>query len=142
MKLIFLNTYIIAVKETSKPSEPSAHYLCLLPLTLVEGIYRVPYMGFWVPSTGFKKQDGGFESKLSPIYGILSPVYGILSPVDGIHRESRRRDSESRRRDGIRDNPVYGILSPTYGILGFTVYVLYWKIARNQFVQIYRETRS
>ena len=80
MKLIFLNTYIIAVKETSKPSEPSAHYLCLLPLTL---------------STGFKKQDGGYESNLeshiwdsesrrrdgirdNPIYGILSPTYGIL----------------------------------------------------------------
>ena len=80
MKLIFLNTYIIAVKETSKPSEPSAHYLCLLPLTL---------------STGFKKQDGGYESNLeshiwdsescrwdgireNPVYRILHPAYGIL----------------------------------------------------------------
>ena len=65
MKLIFLNTYIIAVKETSKPSEPSAHYLCLLPLTL---------------STGFKKQDGGFESKTQ------SHIWDS---------ESRLRDSES-----------------------------------------------
>ena len=65
MKLIFLNTYIIAVKETSKPSEPSAHYLCLLPLTL---------------STGFKKQDGGYESNLE------SHIWDS---------ESRLRDSES-----------------------------------------------
>ena len=102
MKLIFLNTYIIAVKETSKPSEPSAHYLCLLPLTL---------------STGFKKQDGGFESKTQ------SHIWDSESRLRLINSlESRRRDSESRRRDGIRDNPVYGILSPTYGILRFTVY--------------------
>ena len=106
MKLIFLNTYIIAVKETSKPSEPSAHYLCLLPLTL---------------STGFKKQDGGFESKTqSHIWDSESRLRDSESRRRD-SRESRRRDSESRRRDGIRDNPVYGILSPTYGILRFTV---------------------
>ena len=80
MKLIFLNTYIIAVKETSKPSEPSAHYLCLLPLTLVEGIYRdsknkmadlnqnsVPYMGF----------------RMNPVYGTQNPVDGTQNPIYG-----------------------------------------------------------
>ena len=86
MKLIFLNTYIIAVKETSKPSEPSAHYLCLLPLTL---------------STGFKKQDGGFESKTQ------SHIWDS---------ESRLRDSKNKMADLNQNSvPYMGFRIPSMG---------------------------
>ena len=86
MKLIFLNTYIIAVKETSKPSEPSAHYLCLLPLTL---------------STGFKKQDGGFESKTQ------SHIWDS---------ESRLRDSKNKMADLNQNSvPYMGFRIPSTG---------------------------
>ena len=104
MKLIFLNTYIIAVKETSKPSEPSAHYLCLLPLTL---------------STGFKKQDCGFESKTqSHIWDSESHIWDSQVYSAGIQeralRDQRNKSYLWKRIVTMNSNDIFDTPKPTF----------------------------
>ena len=101
---ILLNTYIIVVKVTCKPSKT----ISISPPFVLAS----PNFGGGNVGENFKNGLKPVYRTLNHVYRTLNPIYGILkprwriwiqtqSPIDRIHRESHRRDSESRRRDGI-----------------------------------------